>query len=296
LSDNGGSMATEVIETVLRLSLRGFNATAALILFWSFAGGIALVAATASAQADDAATAEVKALEVRPEDYAAARSLDSWCYHTMPGRTPAAKRFSQDGPSTELPGNPFELETSDLPSYQPPSLPNPPTPSFYPDELFNIGLLVSGTTPGPTIVSAQSHPIYLSAPNVGGAGRCATGSCWGNPKQFLTDFGPSTFSHILDQYVGSSALNRYTLGTQFSASQVIFGGTSGTPTFSQNDILALVHAAAKVAGSGLPHIYHVFIPPNVDTCLDAPDPLILQANVSRLITWQPSASAPITPQ
>jgi hypothetical protein len=214
-------MATEVIEkAVLKLCLRGLNATAALILFWSFAEGIALVPATASAQADDAATAEVKALEVTPEDYAAARSLSSWCYHTMPGRTPAAKRFSQDGPSTELPGNLFELETSDLPSYQPPSLPNPPTPSFYPDELFNIGLLVSGTTPGPTIVSAQLHPIYLSALNVSGAGRCATGSCWGNPKQFLTDFGPSTFSHILDQYVGSSALNRYTLGTQFSASQL----------------------------------------------------------------------------
>jgi len=71
-------MATEVIEkAVLRLSLRGLNATAALILFWSFAGGIALVPAAASAQADDAATAEVKALEVTPEDYAAARSLDS---------------------------------------------------------------------------------------------------------------------------------------------------------------------------------------------------------------------------
>jgi len=130
--------------------------------------------------------------------------------------------------------------------------------------------LISPGTPGPTIVTAKSHPIYLGVTNVSGDAGCGSfsGACWGNPNLFLTDFGLSTFSHLLDQYVGSSANNRYTLGSIFAASTTVFPGMSGFPTISENDILAFVHAAAKVSGSGLGHIYHFFIPKGVDTCID----------------------------
>ena len=38
--------------------------------------------------------------------------------------------------------------------------------------------------------------------------------------------------------------------------------------WGENDILGIVHAAAKIAGTGYTHIYHVFIPKGVDTCMD----------------------------
>jgi hypothetical protein len=75
--------------------------------------------------------------------------------------------------------------------------------------------------------------------------------------------------HLLDtQYVPSTASGRYTVGTSFSVSTTIFAGTSGVPTLGENDILGIVHTAAKTAGSGYGHVYHVFLPKGVDHCFD----------------------------
>jgi hypothetical protein len=74
--------------------------------------------------------------------------------------------------------------------------------------------------------------------------------------------------HLVDQYVGSTALGRYTLGTSFSMKETIFPGTTGVPTLGENDLLAIVHTAAKTGGSGHGHVYHVFLPSGVDTCFD----------------------------
>ena len=75
---------------------------------------------------------------------------------------------------------------------------------------------------------------------------------------------------LVDQYVGSTTLNRYTVGTSASVTATIFPGSSGVPTLGENDILAIVHAVAKLTGfgAGYGNLYHVLIPPGVDTCMD----------------------------
>jgi hypothetical protein len=110
---------------------------------------------------------------------------------------------------------------------------------------------------GPVVPLAQSHPIFL-LPN----GSCPVATCWGDPETFLNDYGISGLSHITDQYVGSFANDRYTLGDEFALPY-----TPPPVPLTNNDILAIVHAAASFSGeTGYDHIYHVFLPPGQDEC------------------------------
>ncbi len=107
---------------------------------------------------------------------------------------------------------------------------------------------------GPLIKKAIFHDIDFD---------CAE-SCWGKPSAFLNDLGNSTFIHLVDRYVGATGNGRYTVGTNVSASAPLF-----TNTLGQNDVLAIVHAAAaKLGKTGYGHIYHLFLPNGVDTCFD----------------------------
>jgi hypothetical protein len=132
------------------------------------------------------------------------------------------------------------VNNSELPAIQP--------PGFYPMD-------VSNPANGATVVFTQHHPIYVNK----------NPSHWGDVATFLTDLGRSQFIHLLDQYVGVSANNRYTLGTQFLANYPI----PSNHTLGINDILALVHAGASAKGNGYSHIYHTFLPSGVDMCIDA---------------------------
>ena len=127
-------------------------------------------------------------------------------------------------------------------------IPAVPAPGFYPDDLSNPGHQ-------PTVVQGKHHPIYINM----------NPSHWGDPGGFLTDLGKSDFIHVLDQYVGTSANNRYTLGTSFLATVPV----PASHTYLDSDLYPLLHAAAAITGSGLGHIYHVFLPKGVDICLDA---------------------------
>lgn len=66
--------------------------------------------------------------------------------------------------------------------------------------------------------------------------------------------------HISDQYVGSTANDRYTVGKSASISVPIFGPLTDV------DMLYFVYAGAKAFGRGYGHIYHVFLPQGVDVC------------------------------
>ncbi|MBV8358303.1 MAG: hypothetical protein JO189_10255, partial [Deltaproteobacteria bacterium] len=76
-------------------------------------------------------------------DQAAAISLISRRYHIMLANTPAAKLASQNYPALKLPKR---LNTDDIIN----SLPSPPAPAFYPDEVLNFNLVFTGTA-GKTI-------------------------------------------------------------------------------------------------------------------------------------------------
>lgn len=206
-----------------------------------------LTAATLSAQE--------KPLEmhITAGDLAAAKPLaTNLRYHLFLANTPAAKNFSWDSPGAKFssPAHPRLPITT---------LPSPPAGSFfYPDDVEKVSLT------GKTIVRTISHPIYLNTASCGGT----VAKCWGNPGGFLTDLGNSSMIHIVDQYTGSTANGRYIVETGTFVTAAIYPGTSGVPTFSENDILGVVHTVAKAHGAGYGRVYHLFLPPGVDTCMD----------------------------
>ncbi len=119
-------------------------------------------------------------------------------------------------------------------------------PGFY-------GTDVGNASGGPTIVSAQHHPIYVNGP----------ATHWGDPAAFLADLGDSEFIHLVDQYVGAISDHRYTMGSSFFTTYPI---PPEDHTLHRSDIAAILHAAAAQGGSGYGHIYHVFLPQGVDVC------------------------------
>jgi hypothetical protein len=75
------------------------------------------------------------------------------------------------------------------------------------------------------------------------------------------------FIHLTDQYVGTTANNRYPPSTPATATVPLFVSN----VVGQNDILAIVHTAAKALGTGYGHVYHVFLPKGVPCRPPAPD-------------------------
>lgn len=167
--------------------------------------------------------------EVSGSDIVAASSFSNFRYHILPSNTPAGK--------TAVATKGFGTS--------PTALPKVPSPGFYPDDLVFFG--------GKVLKFTKNHDIYVN---------CSSG-CWGNPARFLHDLSDSKFIHLTDQYVGTTATNRYPVGTSVSTKFTLF-----TNTIGQTDLLQIVHAAAKNLGTGYGHIYHVFLPKGVDTCFD----------------------------
>jgi hypothetical protein len=133
--------------------------------------------------------------------------------------------------------------------------------SFYPGDLAN-------EQNGPVVVSATSHNVYINC----------EASCWGNPEQFLRDLASSSFVHLLDQYVGTTAEARYTVGKSVPVTQTIYDNS-----LDSNEILALVDSASKTYGSGYHVIYHVFLPKGVNTCISGSDQCYSPDNKSTFV-------------
>ena len=124
---------------------------------------------------------------------------------------------------------------------------------------------------GPVIATAQQHTLFF---DVTAACPYDAAACWGDPVTFLANLSASTnLSHITDQYVGSTANNRYPLGIQYEASgfNPIFGGTK----FTDADMANIADLAAQlqtiitgVSGFGVGHVYHIFLTPGTDECFD----------------------------
>ena len=117
-----------------------------------------------------------------------------------------------------------------------------PAPGFYPADLSYFG--------GAVVPSAKSIDIYVDT-NPLNAGR---------PGDFLRDLERSPLIHVLDQYTGSTANLRYSVGGYAGLDYPILA------TLGDNDLLQIVHAAAGFYGSGYGYIFHVFLPEGVDYC------------------------------
>jgi hypothetical protein len=196
-----------------------------------------LTVGTVRAQEDnDAARAQVSA-----QDRASIYSLSNFRFHIFPANTKAGKASAAARTLTAMPQSHGSAQTS-----RTASVPTVPSPGFYPADLSFFG--------GNVVTTAESHDIYLN---------CAS-TCWGNPAGFLIDLGKSKFIHLVDQYVNTTTNNRYTKGKSVSLQETLF-----TNTIGQNDLLAIVHAAAvQLAATGYDNIFHVFLPQGVDTCFD----------------------------
>jgi hypothetical protein len=172
-------------------------------------------------------------------DRAQAEDVRDLRSHALAAHTPAATALRAAELANRVQENAQEAESQSV-------VRNLATPSFYPEDLvYSKGALVK---------NAQFHDIYVNCTTVS--------TCWGNPSGFLSDLGKSSFIHVTDQYVGTTANNRYIVGT---------GGFVTVPsgTLFTSDILVIVHAvAANLKNSGYGHIFHVFLPKGTDTCFD----------------------------
>jgi len=124
-----------------------------------------------------------------------------------------------------------------------------PTGPRYPTDLTYHG--------GAVVTSMVSHPIFLDA---SGALPLST---WGDPVTFLHDLGRSNFIHLVDEFVGATRNNRYTVTAPVGST------VPGGSLLVDADVVALVHAVAASTGeTGYGHQYHVFLAPGVDECFD----------------------------
>jgi len=114
---------------------------------------------------------------------------------------------------------------------------------------------------GKTVTSMQHVAIYMN-PN----GACTIAGCWGDPEGFLSDLGKSDFIHVVDQYTGSTADDRYTV----SGTHAIINYHPPAAPFTDADMLAIVHAVAAALGTpdGYSNEFHVFLPPGQDECFN----------------------------
>ena len=96
---------------------------------------------------------------------------------------------------------------------------------------------------GPTIAKAQNYAVYVNC----------DAACFGQPQFFFKRLATSKFAHVLDQYTGTTAPDRYTYGGAVDVKYLNSG------QLSDRDINAIVHAVALVYGTGFRKIYHLFL-------------------------------------
>jgi hypothetical protein len=211
--------------------------------FLSRASKAVLMTALAAALGATAARADDSLSLISPKaaDRIAAKRATVIHRHARPANTEAGKFFKNTGRPVAPRSSPAAWERSEQ-------------PHRYPGDLSYLG--------GPVVESAESHAIYM-LPN----GHCPIPQCWGNPEGFLRDLGRSDFIHLVDQYIGLSGDDRYTV-----APRTKIRYTPPAAPFTDNDMLAVVHAVASATmQTGYGHIYHVFLPPGQDECFTATD-------------------------
>lgn len=205
--------------------------------------GLMILSFSPSAQAQAQDTSEVN-VTLKAADKAAAAQAKNVFRHAQPTNSPRGKDARGEGLLTQR-AVPFAAKSHSSAANETPE-------TRYPGDLSYQG--------GPVVDAAESHAIYL-LPN----GKCPIPQCWGDPEKFLKDLSDSRFIHLVDQYIGLGASERYTRGNRAKLSYA----PPATP-LTDNDMLAVVYAVASLTGqTGYGHIYHIFLPPGQDECFDS---------------------------
>lgn len=201
-----------------------------------------------AAQNEPAAQESVQSLQVTANDEIAAENIAGHHVHLHPLRSRAESRARYEDPEVRR-GNPQEGSSegeAGHSNFATATVPSVPAPGFYPADLSN-------PKHGKVLTAVQSNNVYVN---------CAA-SCWGNPSTFLSRLAVSNFIHVADEYVGATGNNRYTVGTSTSINAAL------PAKLTSNNILQLVHTAARAHGSGYDHVYHIFLRSGVDVCTSA---------------------------
>lgn len=139
-----------------------------------------------------------------------------------------------------------------------------PAPAkWYPADLSQYGGQPRG------VAYAQQVNIYINCP-------AHNDSCWGNrivgdiPK-FENNLSISTIAQIADQYVGTTAKNRYPASptAYFYDLTLPTNPRTGRPVLLDSAAQAIAAAAASSAGGGYTKLFHVFLPNGTDSCFDS---------------------------
>lgn len=132
---------------------------------------------------------------------------------------------------------------------------------------------------GPVMGSAVSHNLFLNC-----VAACRDGEGF-SPGPFLSNLNNDQFITLINQYRTSpgvtlgSPIGSYTkgVGADLTATYAASRPNSTNPYFGQLSIwLQVLNAAGApghptaLGGGGLAHIYHVYLPKNVDTCFESP--------------------------
>jgi hypothetical protein len=119
---------------------------------------------------------------------------------------------------------------------------------------------------GPVVTHATQWNIYVNCTMPTPAGCWSTGAL--TPRTLLRDYQGSSMIEILGQYTHVDPTGKFATVNELSTNMTFAAdSTTGTPTMTQNDLLAILHkASAMTTKSGYDQIYHIFIPQGTDMC------------------------------
>ncbi|MDP9107367.1 MAG: hypothetical protein M3N49_15740 [Candidatus Eremiobacteraeota bacterium] len=131
------------------------------------------------------------------------------------------------------------------------------------DVLYYGGAIIGGALQHPLLVNTNYNNCLVTP--------SSSTTCWGKPGLTASDISASEYLRtLLQQYTNLSQANRYPRGDQGFLNISVLAPRPGVrnPVVGESDILLMVYNAAVQFGFGYGHIYHVFLPPNIDTCFD----------------------------
>ncbi len=85
-------------------------------------------------------------------------------------------------------------------------------------------------------------------------------STYGTPNSFEEHLSYSKMIHITDQYVHTTAGNRYDWAGDLTVNFPLL------TIIGDNDLATIVHTAAAAKGAGINHIFNIFLPPGAVYC------------------------------
>jgi hypothetical protein len=194
------------------------------------------------------ATARSQDVTVSPSEYDryAASQVQNARHHALAAKTP----LGSTARTSELFSLPPE-DNSDAAYLS-------PADSRYPGDMQYHG--------GKVVQNLEQYLIYV---NLASSHSCTTiATCWGDPHAFLRDLGQSEFIHMVDRYVGRTEDDRY----RVSDSPIFVNYPTTSMPLTDADMLTIVHAVAmSLPGTpaGYANLYHIFLVPGQDECLDA---------------------------